>query len=486
MTTSPRRWEIFLCHANLDVRFADRLHDLLRSKLSVFLASKSIKPGAEWNAEIKAAQTVVHTTVVLISSNTPTAPHQQEEIGRAISRREQQGGQHRIIPVYLPGIGPDSREVPPALQALHAVTLRSDEDLPAVATKLYKLLKPKGNQPPRDMVGKYLVAGALPIEAALVFVAVVVVFLAMRDRYRAEVRHNVESISAQIREVLSHPVVGATPEQIEKNTDELVLGVVTSARWDNGNGYFFLYDRETCLANGGFPELVGVDFRTLGEPKHSIIERLWSTARQPEIDERFQRYRWGKPKPPEGAFSRWVDGILEKRLGLSGYMKLGYAMTLDLPGSREGWWVGSGAYLDDFLWTSIGVSFLIILPVSGLGLIIWLLRRLDSNNFEQQPQAMLITNRHNVILKANHEACVLFDASAAELAGTHVAETIPKANWEEYLELMRYVDRGEVMTLSDVLRQRLDGSELRVNIKYVPVKLLWRVVQRQHIISEAP
>src|SRR5215467_4255935 len=77
-------YDFFLAHAGSDTAQAERLYDLLVAETSVFLDSKSIVLGDDWDRVLAEAQRHSRVTVVLVSANSDVAFYQREEIAEAI------------------------------------------------------------------------------------------------------------------------------------------------------------------------------------------------------------------------------------------------------------------------------------------------------------------------------------------------------------------------------------------------------------------
>ena len=91
----------FLAHAGPDKAQAERLYDLLSSEATVFLDTKSLLAGDDWDRGLAEAQRDSRVTVVLVSAETDTAFYQREEIAAAIHMARADPKAHRVVPVYL-------------------------------------------------------------------------------------------------------------------------------------------------------------------------------------------------------------------------------------------------------------------------------------------------------------------------------------------------------------------------------------------------
>jgi hypothetical protein len=145
-------WDIFLAHSGPDREQAERLFELLpRSEFSVFLDSKCLPIGTDWDTELPKIQRASRITVALISAHTDDAHYLRDEIAAAIaqSRRHPEG--HQIIPVYLEDTAPHY-----GLNVKHGLSVSQEGSLENVAAKLILHLRkmlvdapqlPRGDSP---------------------------------------------------------------------------------------------------------------------------------------------------------------------------------------------------------------------------------------------------------------------------------------------------------------------------------------------------
>lgn len=91
-------YDFFLAHAGPDAATAERLYDLLARKTRVFLDSKSIDLGEDWDRLLAEAQRRSRATVVLVSAHTDAASYQREEIATAIAPGAQGRGAAHCSP----------------------------------------------------------------------------------------------------------------------------------------------------------------------------------------------------------------------------------------------------------------------------------------------------------------------------------------------------------------------------------------------------
>lgn len=131
-------YDFFLAHAGPDDAQAEQLYDLLSAKGTVFLDTKSVRPGDVWDQIIAEAQSNSRVTVVLVSANTNEAFYQQEEIATAIRMARKDSTKHRVVPVYV-DTDPSDR-VPYGLSRLQGFNVSGDITLQQVAERLLTLL----------------------------------------------------------------------------------------------------------------------------------------------------------------------------------------------------------------------------------------------------------------------------------------------------------------------------------------------------------
>jgi SOS regulatory protein LexA len=128
-------YDFFLAYAGPDAAQAERLYDLLTAESSVFLDTRSLLPGDDWDRELAEAQRNSRVTVVLVTASTDAAFYQREEIATAIDMARADGRKHRVVPVYL-DIDPTAAD---ALYGLHlkvGFRVSGDITLEQVAARL--------------------------------------------------------------------------------------------------------------------------------------------------------------------------------------------------------------------------------------------------------------------------------------------------------------------------------------------------------------
>jgi hypothetical protein len=141
-------WDFFLAHAGADKNDAETLYDELHTHARVFLDSKCLIPGDDWDRELSNAQRASFITVVLVSPRTDSAYYEREEIHSAISMAREDSTGHRVIPVYLAGFDSKSDSIPYGLRLKHGITVTADGGLRGVAAQLRNVLERLGKAVP--------------------------------------------------------------------------------------------------------------------------------------------------------------------------------------------------------------------------------------------------------------------------------------------------------------------------------------------------
>lgn len=137
-------WDFFLAHAGPDGPVAENLYDLLSPHCRVFLDSRVLILGDDWDRKLPAAQRDARVTVVLVSTLTDKAYYQREEIAAAIDMARRDETLHRVVPVYLDAASSAGDGVPYGLRLKHAVSAVGPGGLQDVAQKLLGLLAQLG------------------------------------------------------------------------------------------------------------------------------------------------------------------------------------------------------------------------------------------------------------------------------------------------------------------------------------------------------
>lgn len=141
MATTEYQWDFFIAHASADKEQAENLYEMMSPHARVFVDSRCLLPGDDWDQELARAQQASSVTVVLISSTSERAYYQREEVASAIAMAREDETKHRVIPVYL---DPAPKSVPYGLRLKHGLYVKSDGDLAPVSKRLLDLVcKPK-------------------------------------------------------------------------------------------------------------------------------------------------------------------------------------------------------------------------------------------------------------------------------------------------------------------------------------------------------
>src|SRR5713101_2110796 len=101
MPTDKHQWDFFIAHAGPDVSTAEALYDFLSGSAKVFLDSRSLELGDDWDRELSEAQRKSFITVVLVSSRTDAAYYERVEVASAIKLARAQPARYRVVPVVL-------------------------------------------------------------------------------------------------------------------------------------------------------------------------------------------------------------------------------------------------------------------------------------------------------------------------------------------------------------------------------------------------
>lgn len=140
MQNAEYTWDFFIAHAGSDQSVAESLYERLAVGSRVFLDSKCLKPGDNWDTELPLAQRQALVTVVLISSNTAGAYYQREEIAAAISLSRTTENKYRVVPIFLDGDSQKYEGIPYGLTLKHGIAISKGNDLQAAAERLLDLI----------------------------------------------------------------------------------------------------------------------------------------------------------------------------------------------------------------------------------------------------------------------------------------------------------------------------------------------------------
>ena len=145
------KWDFFLAHAGADLSAAEQLYVLLEPHSKVFLDSRCLMLGDDWDQELALAQSNSLVSVVLVSSRTDNAYYQREEIAAAIDMARRNREDHRVVPVYLDNALAERSAIPYGLRLKHGLSVAETGDFQQVAGRLIDLLKKlEGNRDRRE------------------------------------------------------------------------------------------------------------------------------------------------------------------------------------------------------------------------------------------------------------------------------------------------------------------------------------------------
>lgn len=133
------KWDFFIAHAGGDTRIAETLYELLLKHSKVFLDSKSLTLGDNWNQILPDAQRQSLITIVIVSSKTEYAYYEKEEIAAAIQMARNNELEHRVIPIFFPGY--DKERVPYGLMSKHSLALNDETEIDIASEKLLVTLQ---------------------------------------------------------------------------------------------------------------------------------------------------------------------------------------------------------------------------------------------------------------------------------------------------------------------------------------------------------
>ncbi len=139
MARKDYKWDFFIAHAGADKELAENLYALIGSRARVFLDSRVLQLGDNWDSELAQAQNHSWITVVLVSNHTDAAYYQRDEIANAIAMARKDKDKHRIIPVYLDGKTPNT-DIPYGLRLTQGISMESTDNLSTIAAALLRLL----------------------------------------------------------------------------------------------------------------------------------------------------------------------------------------------------------------------------------------------------------------------------------------------------------------------------------------------------------
>jgi hypothetical protein len=140
MPPEQYEWDFFIAHAGPDQQHAEKLYKFLARNSRVFLDSRELKLGDDWDIELPRAQKKSLVTVVLVSAKTEAAYYLREEIAAAIALARKNAQEHRVVPVFLNRQAESNEDVHYGLRLKHGVTVSAKLTLKTVAERLLDLL----------------------------------------------------------------------------------------------------------------------------------------------------------------------------------------------------------------------------------------------------------------------------------------------------------------------------------------------------------
>src|SRR6476620_4950997 len=141
MNITDKKWDFFIAHASVDAPIAEQLYDLLAGSAKVFLDSRSLELGDNWDLALATAQRQSRITVVLVTQNTDPAYYQRVEVAQAINMSRDLTGDHRVIPLYVDEASTKGISAEYGLNLKHGLFLSSTVTLETAAFRLLATLK---------------------------------------------------------------------------------------------------------------------------------------------------------------------------------------------------------------------------------------------------------------------------------------------------------------------------------------------------------
>jgi hypothetical protein len=138
-------YDFFIAHAGGDTAEAEHLFDALKDQARVFLDSRCLRLGDQWDVILPEAQRRSRVTVVTLSRRTDAAFYQREEVAAAIDLARH--ASHRVVPVFLEGPPGEDSSVPYGLRRLHYAVLTDRFSVDDLARQLLELIRPSAEAP---------------------------------------------------------------------------------------------------------------------------------------------------------------------------------------------------------------------------------------------------------------------------------------------------------------------------------------------------
>lgn len=141
LSASEFDWDFFLAHASPDAAAAGHLYDVLAegNAARVFLDSRSLQLGDDWDVRLAEAQRKSRVTVVLVSGHTENAYYQREEVAAAIAMAREDGQRHRVVPLFIGELNAEAT-IPYGLRLKHGLHVAGPGEMSSAAISLLGLL----------------------------------------------------------------------------------------------------------------------------------------------------------------------------------------------------------------------------------------------------------------------------------------------------------------------------------------------------------
>jgi hypothetical protein len=143
MPSQAVQWDFFIAHSGQDKQLAEELYQYLAGEFRVFLDSRALQYGDDWDIELPRAQQRSKVTVVLVSNHTEGSYYERVEIASAIAMARADPARHRLIPCFLERGASQREDIPYGLRLKHGISLEEAGSLKNVAEKLAQV----GRQP---------------------------------------------------------------------------------------------------------------------------------------------------------------------------------------------------------------------------------------------------------------------------------------------------------------------------------------------------
>ena len=142
-SSQPAPWDFFIAHSSADKATAEELYGYLAGEFRVFLDSRTLQYGDDWDMELSRAQQRSKVTLVLVSNHTESSYYQREEIAVALAMSRANSAAHRVVPCFLDRAVSQREDIPYGLRLKHGISVEEAGGLKQLAEKLAQL----GRQP---------------------------------------------------------------------------------------------------------------------------------------------------------------------------------------------------------------------------------------------------------------------------------------------------------------------------------------------------